>query len=173
MENWKEIEWSNGKLLVSDQGRVRSLLRDGRILKSTPDKKGYHRIAVTIDREKYHMKLHREVAAAFVPNPHSLPQVNHIDGNKNNNAACNLEWVSNLENAKHAISSGLWENVFKASSRTNEARKTPIIAINVETGERRFFSSMSEAERVIGTKHINAVLKGQRTQAHGYRFERG
>ena len=52
MEVWREIPDTDGKLLVSDQGRVKSMLRDGRILKTQRDKKGYHRLRVTISRVK-------------------------------------------------------------------------------------------------------------------------
>ena len=62
MEQWKEIEGTGGKILVSNQGRIKSLLRDGRILKATPDKKGYLRLRVTLDRKKYVYKVHRLVA---------------------------------------------------------------------------------------------------------------
>ena len=169
---WKYIDWSNGALMVSDDGLIKSNMRDGRILKPTLDKKGYQRIRVTIQRKKYSIKVHREVARAFLPNPKNLPQVNHKDGDKKNNSVSNLEWVSNRQNSEHAISSGLWENVFAASRRTNEGRMTPIIAINAETGEKTVFRSVSEAERAFGTRHISAVLNGKRTKAMGYYFAR-
>lgn len=51
--------------------------------------------------------VHRLVAEKYVPNPDGLPQVNHIDGNKLNNHADNLEWVSAKGNMKHAASKGL------------------------------------------------------------------
>lgn len=52
---------------------------------------------VYVGKKKY-LPVHRLIANAFVPNPHNYPYVNHIDGNKHNNAASNLEWVSPREN---------------------------------------------------------------------------
>ena len=61
-------------------------------------------------------------------------------------------------------------NVFAAGQRANENKKTPIIATCIATGEEKHFESMSDAEREIGTKHINSVMKGERSQAKGYTF---
>lgn len=172
MEKWAFIDWSDGKLEISTLGRVRSRMRDGRILKQQPDKKGYLRVSVTINREKRTMKVHREVARAFIPNPENLDQVNHKDGDKKNNSVDDLEWVSCLENARHAIREGLWGNVFAASKRANEAKETPIISVDIVTGERRRFKSVSEAERFFESRHISAVLNGERKKAKGQYFYR-
>lgn len=169
-EVWKEIDWSNGKLEVSDLGRVRSNMRDGRILKTQHDSKGYLRIRVSINHKKMSMRVHREVARAFLDNPDQLPQVNHIDGDKENNRVENLEWISNKDNSRHAVEAGLWGNVFAASSRVNESRKTPVIATNLKTGEKLRFDRVSDAERFCGTKHVSAVLNGKRTKAAGFSF---
>lgn len=172
MENWKPIDNTGGMIEVSSYGRVRSNLRDGRILKASTDRKGYLRVRYTYLGEKRSIKVHREVAKAFVNNPEKKPQVNHIDGNKKNNRADNLEWVSNVENSKHAIDSGLWENVFAASAKTNESRKTPIIATDATTGEEMHFDSVSEAERYFKSRHISDVLNGKRGKAAGCYFRR-
>lgn len=169
-EQWRIVPNTNGKIEVSDRGRVRSWLRGGRLLKVQSDNKGYQRLRVTIERRKMTFKLHRLVAELFIPNPLSLPQVNHRDGDKRNNAVSNLEWVSCLENAQHAMRTGLWENVLEASRKVNEGRKMPVCATNISTGETQIFESISDAERAIGTKHICACIKGERRQACGYTF---
>ena len=58
-------------------------------------------------RSNHTPMIHRVVAEAFIPNPNNLPEVNHKDLNKFNNCVSNLEWVSTLENNKHARANGL------------------------------------------------------------------
>ncbi len=50
--------------------------------------------------------VHRLLAQHFIPNPYNKPEVNHIDGNRHNNALTNLEWVTSKENSQHAINTG-------------------------------------------------------------------
>lgn len=106
---WKNIARFNGKYSISDTGLVKNNLTN-KILTSHPHKSGY--IILTLrptgrNGKCYSIKIHREVALAFIPNPLNKPQVNHIDGIKSNNIASNLEWVTNKENSDHAIANGL------------------------------------------------------------------
>ena len=77
--------------------------RTGRVLKGQKNGKGYLRVTIG----KKFMFIHRLVAEKYVPNPNNFPQVNHKDGNKLNNSADNLEWVSNKQNRQHAVENGL------------------------------------------------------------------
>ena len=76
-------------------------------LKPCYNKQGYNMVNLFKDGKQKTKLVHRLVAEAFIPNPDNLPQVNHIDGNKDNNNVSNLEWCSALQNNTHAIKNGL------------------------------------------------------------------
>lgn len=81
--------------MASNLGRV---THNGKFLKATDRGNGY----LTVHIEGKNRYLHRIIAQAFIPNPENKSEVNHIDGNRSNDCVKNLEWVSRLENAKHA-----------------------------------------------------------------------
>lgn len=99
----------NPRYEVSNLGRVRDT-KTGRILKESRNRDGgYLRVYVN-GRKEY---THRLVADAFFSGDHSKMDVNHIDGNKDNNTLTNLEWCSRKENINHAFANGLRYPVLK------------------------------------------------------------
>lgn len=164
-EIWKTLDYIPN-YLISNIGNVMNI-KTRKILKHQI-KKGYHRLELTSIDGRRSLYVHRLVAEAFILNPENKPQVNHINGNKDDNSIENLEWCTNYENAHHAITNGLWENVFKASANTNEARKIKCKAVNKTTGKEIYFESISEAEKYFNNRHICDVLKGKRHTIHGY-----
>jgi len=90
---------------VNNQGQVLRI-KTRQILKARPNRKGYLSVCL---QNNCSSRIHRLVAELFVPNnfPNLRTQVNHIDGDKLNNRADNLEWVTDSENRDHAISMGL------------------------------------------------------------------
>lgn len=168
-EVWKDIEGFEGHYAVSNLGRVKSLDRilphkthgtwhiKERILRQSPmgsdKKRPYLGVALNIGNGNLvTIRVHRAVAQAFVPNSDRKPEVNHIDGNKANNHADNLEWVTPKENMDHAWTHGLCDNIGKTNSRPVQCVETGTIYPNIATAEKMF----SVAYGAIG----HAVRKG-------------
>lgn len=90
----------NGRYQVSNLGRVKSLIGHKKILK--PElRTGYYSVNLCKDSKCKHVRIHRLVAEAFIPNIKHLPVVNHKDGNKVNNNVDNLEWCDNTYNSQY------------------------------------------------------------------------
>lgn len=124
------------------------------------DKDGYS--IVCLDGKKH--RVHRLVAKTYIDNPDNKPQVNHINGVKDDNRVENLEWVTASENLKHAY------RVLKCT-HSGGAPKKKILC--VETG--KIYDSILEAAQLSGITrgNIYGVLlkrKGQHT-AGGFHWE--
>ena len=97
-EIWADISGYDGKYQVSTWGRVRSAKG---ILKPYRTEKGYLKVGLLKDGVNRKHRVNRLVAETFLPNWSGMPEVNHIDGNKENNSVTNLEWVSGPVNREH------------------------------------------------------------------------
>lgn len=120
-ESWKAVDGFDGFYEVSDRGRVRSCARviackNGKPAKNLREKimsggvkdNGYVLLSLRKPGEKQVKRLlHRMVAAAFIPRTPGRDEVNHLDGDKLNNAVENLAWCTRAENMAHA-----WDNGF-------------------------------------------------------------
>ena len=107
MEQWKPIEGTDDKYEVSNLGHVRTNGKRPGLLTLTKQKSGYRYAMIEIDGKSCNRRVHRLVAQHFLPNPDNMKEVNHKDGNKDNNRADNLEWCTRSHNVKHSFDTGL------------------------------------------------------------------
>lgn len=111
---WKALVGYEGRYEVSNTGLIRSIRSNHgkyqeRLIKPyvRSNTCRYHYVNLTVKDHTTTEAVHRAVAKAFISNPLNKPMVNHIDGNKLNNNAWNLEWCTCSENHKHAYATGL------------------------------------------------------------------
>jgi hypothetical protein len=102
----KDIEGYEGLYDVTDDGKVWSY-RTNKYLKSDLNNTGYSLIGLYKDGKRKRCLLHRLVAQAYCDNTDSKLEVNHVDGDKTNNCASNLQWTTAAENSQHAWDNGL------------------------------------------------------------------
>lgn len=123
-EIWKAIPGYEGLYEASSEGRIRSLDRysrefdnngtkcrriiKGRILKGSHDFDGYVNVDLyDLDHKSPRTyRVHRLIALTFIPNLNNLSQIDHLNGIKDDNRVCNLEWVSCKENINRAWRDG-------------------------------------------------------------------
>lgn len=127
-EVWKDVNGWEGRYLISNYGNVYSI-RFKKTLRPGKDSKGRLQVVLRIKLKGETKRIHRLVAAAFVPNPHNLKEVNHIDGIASNNFYSNLEWVNRVENTHYYFR----KNLFIGTSwRKHEKKFRSVIYFNGE-----------------------------------------
>ena len=160
---------------VSDQGKIRND-KTKRLLKGGLDSDGYPQLILCKNGSRYNRKVHRIVAESFIPNPDNKPQVNHIDGNKQNNSVSNLEWCTNQENQNH-----FWQNLNNEdhkANRINSHKGKGLLSDNpnaksvkrLEDG--KIYKTIKEAAADLGISyiHIGEVCNGKRKTSGGYHW---
>jgi hypothetical protein len=108
MEEWKELPGYNKRYWISNQGRVKSFAwGKEHILSPGTQSDGYLTIAPRKNGQAKYYLVHRLVLMLFYGPPPEGYHANHKDGNKMNNSIDNLEWVTCLDNSRHAWHNGL------------------------------------------------------------------
>lgn len=105
-EIWMQLFPDEEIYKISTYGRIINVNRN-KLLKPKLGKCGYLRIGLYRHGKYTNILIHKYVALRFISNPENKPQVNHIDGNKQNPNINNLEWTTRSENMKHAYQTGL------------------------------------------------------------------
>ena len=178
LETWKPVKGYEGLYEVSDRGRVKSLEREvsfksknqfgvfyteyktpERILSPIMQSNGYWVVGLGFMGKRKIKSIHRLVAEAFIENPDNKPQVNHIDGNKGNNNASNLEWATPSENTKHAYKTALLTHYSRA-----------VYQIDPETIIGKRWESVRAASRALGITESGIIkcCRGERKMSGGY-----
>jgi len=171
-EIWRDIAEYEGLYQVSNMGRVKSLAHvtirkngsklpiKGRILKPQTNLNGYLFVALCNGCGKKKFLVHRLVCEAFLENPDNKPCVNHIDEDKTNNTAKNLEWCTYAENNNHGTH----------NTRSAKARSKPVGQYTLDGKLIKVWQSTMEVQRQLGFSHqsICAVARGKRKTANGY-----
>lgn len=162
-EVWLPIKGFEGKLEVSDMGRIRSVERfvafgqrkrkvRQTVYKLHNDRDGYKMAGIS----GKNIKVHRAVAEAFIPNPENKQQVNHIDGDKSNNRVDNLEWATQEENMQHASRNGLAKHV----------------SVIRDDGEEYFTVTEAATANGVDVSCISAVIHGRQKTSNGHTFRK-
>lgn len=164
-EIWKDVLGYEGQYQVSNYGRVKSLSRvtelNGGRQRKEPElimkytiRAGYPTLILRRSGKRKSAQIHRLVAQAFIPNPDNLQVVNHLDYDRTNNHADNLEWCSQQENVQY--SSERMRKPRDKSKATNTGEKY-IRKIQLKNGDYRYRLTVRGKDRGIITKQFGSL----------------
>lgn len=164
-----------GLYQISNLGNVKSLNYNhtGRpkLLSPKNHHTGYKFVMLCKDGRKTNKTVHVLVASAFLPNTAGKPCVNHIDGDKSNNTAGNLEWVTYKENTQHAIKTNLRRPaIMEGRTGTKNPLSVPVIQFSKDGRQIRKWGCISDAARSIKCTPAQIIncCAGRHKTCHGY-----
>ena len=100
--------------------------------------KGYVCINLYKNSKPHRFTIHRLLATYFIPNPDDLPEVNHIDGNPQNNSLSNLEWCTHKQNIQHAWDTNLFTNKHACASVKRKNSSSQYRGVSWSNGRQRW-----------------------------------
>lgn len=134
---WKKIIIDNviTNYSVDEEGRVKNDITNKELSPRT--QQGYKHVTIYINKKPKSCRVHRLVAAAFIPNLENKPYVNHLNGIRSDNRVRNLEWATPSENTQHAVDTGLFK----------PTREKQVIQYSLNGDKIAIYRSISEAAR--------------------------
>lgn len=173
MEEWRDVEGYEGLYKISSYGNVYGI-RSKKMLKQK-DNKGYLMVNLYKDNHCKTFAVHRIVAKKFVPNREGKREVNHIDENKKNNKASNLEWVTPKENANWGSRNKRISEYVRSHPGIGFCRNSrKLKQIDPKSNEViNIYNSISEVCKIYGYHqgNISECCLGKRNKANGYKWE--
>lgn len=180
-EEWRDISGFESVYQVSNLGRVKRLPRVdtyirkdtgkhcvrhvGEIILKPIHSSEYDEVDLCVNSTSSYRRIHRLVAEAFVDNPQHADTVNHKDGNKRNNHANNLEWVTAQQNIAHARRMGLRKDPMQG------VRRAPVKLQCVQTGA--IFDNIKQASESLelSYSYLSDCIHNNKP-CHGFTFIR-
>ena len=171
-EECRDVVGYEGRYQVSSMGRVKSLERKDclgrtikeRILKPNVVHEGYLMVGLCAGRKPKRLRVHRLVCEAFHENHDNKPQVNHINEDKTDNRACNLEWCTGTENLNHGT-----RNI-RAGKAIAKSNSKPLGQYTRDGDLVKVWPSTIEVQRQTGFSrgNISLAANGKYKQAYGF-----
>lgn len=149
MEQWKQIKGYEN-YLISNLGNVKTI--KGKVKTIIYDSSKYGYVELWKNNKGKKFRIHRLVAEAFIPNIYNKEQVNHIDGNKENNSVSNLEWVTPKENIRHAIDNNLSSIKYGSENLASKLKEEDVIFIR---NNAKIKYSVKELSKMFGVSTTN------------------
>lgn len=174
-EIWKPIKKYEGLYSASNNGRIKSLNYKNKNIEKplNPTKQscGYLKVELYKHGKSKVYYVHRLVAETFIQNPNNLPQVNHKDGNKQNNNIDNLEWVTPSQNQIHAVKNGLHApSYFKGKFSSESLNSKQVLQYDLEGNFIKLWHCRADVARFYNCNEssVNNCVSGRTKTCKGY-----
>ena len=130
--------------------------------------RGYMQVSLCKASKKKQHYVHILVATHFVNNPDNLPEVNHADGNKMNNAFHNLEWATRKSNEEHA-----WRIGLKNMKGDKHHASKRVLQFDLNGNIIQEWTNGNEVMNTLGFAncHISKCCRGLAKTAYGFKWQ--